>query len=54
MIKQFFPLGACTLASSQLITDVKEKADTLNNQFYSIFTDEDLSDLPGLSVIMIK
>ena len=32
--------------NNQLITDAKEKADTLNNRFYSIFTDEDLSDIP--------
>jgi len=31
---------------NQLVTDAKEKADALNNQFYSVFTDEDLSDIP--------
>jgi len=32
--------------NNQLVTDAREKADTLNNQFYSAFTDEDLSALP--------
>ena len=31
--------------NDQLVTDADEKADTLNNQFYSTFTDEDLSVL---------
>jgi len=30
----------------QLITDAQEKADALNNQFYSVFTDEDLMEIP--------
>jgi len=29
---------------NQLITDAQEKADALNDQFYSVFTDEDLSE----------
>jgi len=32
--------------NNELITSAQEKADALNNQFYSIFTDEDLSDIP--------
>jgi len=32
-------------SNNQLITDAQEKADTLNNQFYSIFTDEDALDI---------
>jgi len=31
---------------NQLITDAQEKADALNNQFYSVFTDEDLFEIP--------
>ena len=31
---------------NQLITDAQEKADALNNQFYSVITDEDLAEIP--------
>ena len=34
--------------NGKVITDSLEKAEALNNQFYSVFTDEDLFDLPQL------
>ena len=42
-------IGVPTLINnSKVITDSLEKAEALNNQFYSVFTDEDLFDLPQL------
>ena len=34
--------------NGKVITDSLEEAEALNNQFYSVFTDEDLFDLPQL------
>ena len=42
-------IGVPTLINNgKVITDSLEKAEALNNQFYSVFTDEDLFDLPQL------
>ena len=37
--------------NGKVITDSLEKAEALNNQFYSVFTDEDLFDLPQLDLL---